>query len=331
MRSRPRRALAALAFTCLAAPVAARGQAAPALDSLVVRLANRSAVTGLEDAMAESIAAALPGATIDRAGNVLVVRGSGDPVRVALCPMDEMGYVVGGITPEGYLTLRRAGTAFVGPLYDQYLEGQRVMVFGRRGPVHGVVGVRSIHLTRGRPTGPEEPFNLDNAYVDVGATSAEGAEALGIGLLSPVTREKQPHRYGAGLVAAPDASARAACAALMEAVLRLPAGGACGTRIAAFTRRRNLRWDGASYVVIDRAPGAAASDVVVLGETGAADSLGTGAVTEARDSIPAAQGFQSVTAWSLPTRYVRTPVETVSLKDVAALAAKLETFLGGRP
>jgi putative aminopeptidase FrvX len=332
MRSRSRSALAALVCACAATPAAAQSPAAgPPLDALVVRLANMSAVTGLEDAMAESLAAALPGATTDRAGNVVVVRGSGAPTRVVVCPMDEVGYVVGAITPDGYLTVRRVGTTFMGPLYDQYLEGQRVTVFGRRGALPGVVGVRSVHLTRGRISPTEEPFNLDNAYVDIGATSAAGAQALGVDLLAPVTREKRAHRYGTDLVAAPDASARAACAALLEAVVRLPAGGGRGTAVAAFTRRRNLRWDGASAVIIEHARGAAAGDVVLLGGTAAADSLGSGAVPASRDSLPAAQGFQAATAWSLPTRYARTPVETVSLKDVAALADKLQAVLGGRP
>ena len=331
MRSPSRSALAALACAAFAAPAAAQSSPASSrLDSLVVRLANMSAVTGLEDAMAESLAAALPGATTDRAGNVVVVRGSGAPTRVAVCPMDEVGYVVGGITPEGYLTLRRVGATPMGPLYDQYLEGQRVTVFGRRGPLPGVVGVRSIHLTRGRPTAAEAPFNLDDAYVDVGATSAALARALGVTLLAPVTREKQVQRYGADLVAALDVAARASCAALLGAAERLDAGNVRGTAVAAFTRRRQLSWDGAAFVVISRAPGASEGDVVMLGAPGAADSLGAGAVAVTRDSLPAAQGFQAATAWGLPTRYARTPVETVSLTDVAALAARLEAFLAGR-
>ncbi len=330
MRSRSRNAFAALALACFVGPVAAQtSSSGPALDSLVIRLANMSAVTGLEDAMAESLLIALPGAVVDRAGNVVVTRGSGEPTRVALCPMDEIGYVVGSVTPEGYLTLRRVGTTPMGPLYDQYLEGQRVTVFGRRGPVHGVVGVRSVHLTRGRPATGEDPFNLDNAYGDVGATSADGARALGVDVLSPVTREKRAHRYGTDLIAAPNAAARAACAALLAAIQR-SADTQRGTVVTAFTVRRHLRWDGAAFVVGDRGKTAAQADLVLLGGTAPADSLGTGAAPAARDSIPAGRAFQPATAWNLPTRYARTPVETVSLKDVAALADRLQAFLGGR-
>jgi putative aminopeptidase FrvX len=324
MRSRSRSVLAALAAACLAAPALAQ-----APDSLVLRLANMTAVTGFEDAMAESLLAALPGATLDRAGNVVWSSGSGEPVRVALCPLDEVGYVVGSVTPEGYLTLRRVGATPMGPLFDQFLEGQRVTVFGRRGAVPGVVGVRSIHLTRGRPSRDEGPFVLDDAYVDVGATSRAGVRALGIDALVPVARAKSAHRYGTDLVAAPDATARAACAALLVAVLRTTALAPRGTVIAAFTRRRQLRWDGASFVLMERAGGAAAGDVVVVGDDAPADSLGAGAAPAGRDSIGVARGYRPVTTWSLPTRYAGTPVETVSLKDVAALADRLRAFLGG--
>ena len=323
MRWRPRSALVPALLAVLAGTAAAQ-----APDSLVLRLAAMSAVSGLEDAMADSLLAAVPGSILDRAGNVVWSRGTGDPVRIVLCPMDEVGYVVGRVMPDGYLTLRRVGTTAMGPLYDQFLEGQRVTVFGRRGAVQGVVGVRSTHLTRGRAVGTDDPFNLDNAFVDVGATSAAEVTGLGIELLAPVTRAKQPHRYGPGgrLVAAPAAAARAACAALISATRRAPAAG--GTTVVAFTRRRHYAHDGASFVLIDRGPAATAATIVLLGGTAPAAGMGGGPQV-ASDSVGAAAGFRPVTTWLLPARYPRTPVETVSLADVAQLEQRLTAFLGG--
>src|SRR2546428_13827010 len=50
-----------------------------------------------------------PGSAKDRAGNVVLTLGRGAPKRLAVCPLDEPGYVVGNITDDGYLTLRRVG------------------------------------------------------------------------------------------------------------------------------------------------------------------------------------------------------------------------------
>jgi endoglucanase len=256
-----------------------------------------SAVTGLEDAMADTLVTMLPGAHKDRAGNVVWARGSGDPVRLAACAMDEVGYVVGSVTAEGYLTLRRVGTAPVGPLFDQFLEGQRVTVFGRRGPVQGVVGVRSTHLTRGRPQADEPPFPLDNAYVDVGASTAQEVAASGIQVLSPVTRTKKVERYGTadGLAAAPWMAERAACAALVSAALKAAPG--TGTTVVAFTARRHFANDGLQFLRVSF-PGAEVAD---LGDA----------------------------AWQLPVKYAHTPVETVAMSDVASLEQRLVAWLGG--
>jgi len=314
----------AVGLLATAAPLAAQS-----VDSLAHRFAAMTAVTGYEDAMADSIGAALPGTRVDRAGNIVWSRGSGDPVRVAVCPLDEVGYVVGAVTAEGYLTLRRVGATPVGPLFDQFLEGQRVTVWGRRGPVPGVVGVRSTHLQRGRAAGADDPFSLDNAFVDVGAATTAEAASLGVELLDPVARAKRPHRYGGGLLAAPFAVQRSACAALLAAVRRLPADGGVGTAVAVFARRRHFAHDGAGFALLETARGAPAERVVFVGGAAAPDSLGLGTVLAARDSLLVASTMQPVTAWNLPARYPRSPVETVSLRDVAALAERLVAFLGG--
>lgn len=170
------------------------------VDRLALRFASMTAVTGLEQAMADSLLTLVPGSTRDRAGNVTLTLGQGAPRRLLSCPLDEVGYVVGNIPPDGFLLLRRVGggarTEY--PLFDQALEGHRVTVFGSKGAVPGVVGVRSVHLTRGRvtPGGADPVFTVDNAYVDIGAATAADVQRLGIAVLAPVSLAKAPHVYG---------------------------------------------------------------------------------------------------------------------------------------
>src|SRR6266566_4187056 len=151
-----RRTAAVLTLLLSASPTV-RLSAQGDVDRLALRFASMTAVTGLEQAMVDSLRALFPGST----------RGQGSPKRLFTCPLDEVGYVVGNILPDGFLLLRRVGGGGAGrtasPLFDQQLEGHRVTVFGARGAVPGVVAVKSTHLTRGRgaPGTPDPVFTVD--------------------------------------------------------------------------------------------------------------------------------------------------------------------------
>src|SRR5260370_27653958 len=101
----------------------------------------------------------LPGSAGDRFGNVTLALGKGEPKRLASCAIDEVGYIVGNITDDGYVRLRRVPGVLPQPLFDQQmLEGQRVTVMGDAGPVPGVVAVRPTHLPPlRRAAAPPEP------------------------------------------------------------------------------------------------------------------------------------------------------------------------------
>ena len=261
-------------------------------DSLTARFAGMTAITGYEQAIGDSLLALLPGATRDRIGNVTLTLGRGGQKRLVYCGLDEIGYVVGNITDDGYLTLRRVGGgARLSPLFDQQLEGHRVTLFGSRGPAPGVVAVRSTHLTRGRAQRDEPPFTVDNAYVDVGASSREEVLALGVSLLTPVSLTKRPHRYGDRLLAAPNAGRRAACAALVTAALKRPQ--VRGTVVVAFTVQSLY-----------------------------ADTAGLKTVVALQGPFTATRGV------TVQSKYPETTVETVSLRDVDALVADLVKWMG---
>jgi len=273
------------------------------VDRLAIRFASMTAVTGLEQAMVDSLRALFPGSTRDQVGNVTLTLGQGSPKRLCTCPLDEVGYVVGNILPDGFLLLRRVGGGGGGggegrtwsPLFDQQLEGHRVTVFGTKSAVPGVVAVRSTHLTRGRvaPGAPDPVFTVDNAYVDVGASSAAEVQALGIALLAPVSLAKRPQRYGERLLAAPAAGRRAACAALAAAVQAKPK--VKGTVVVAFTVQ-SLYASNAGL----------ASVKALLGP------------------------FDDVKTAALPARYADTAVETVALKDADALVQQLVSWMEGK-
>ena len=268
---------------------------AQSVDSLAIRFSAMTAMTGYEQAMTDSLLALLPGSARDRIGNVTLKLGSGAPKRLISCSLDEIGYVVGNITDDGFLLLRRVGGGLrLSPLFDQQLEGHRVTLFGRRGAVPGVVAVRSTHLTRGRPTLTDPPFTVDNAYIDVGATTRDQVLALGIDVLTPVSLTKRPISYGKGLLAAPSAGRRAACAALAAAGLSKPR--ARGRVVLAFTVQGLY-----------------------------ADTAGLNTVKNLLGP------FDETREISLPVKYGDTAVETVALSDVDALVATIVKWIGGSP
>lgn len=311
MRASGRTGGGVLCLLLLARPGAAQ---LPSLDSLSTRLAAMTAVSGYEQAMADTMRHLLPGSRLDRAGNVVLSLGSGEPKRLIACPLDEPGFVVGGIRPDGYLTIRRAGPS-PGPLGDQQYEGQRVTLFGRHGAVPGVVGVRSTHLTRGRQTG-DAPFTFDDAFVDIGADSGAQVARLGVDVLTPLARAKAPMRYGAGLLAAPVAGRRAACAALLRAAGA--ARPARGTVVVAFVVEQSFTRRGLQSVARLHGPFSAA----LLLETSGADPA-------AARQAPADPALPNLEVNGLRARYLGTPIETVSLDDAAALEAALIARIGG--
>ena len=271
------------------------------VDRLALRFASMTAVTGLEQPMVDSLRALFPGSTRDQAGNVTLTLGQGSPKRLFTCPLDEVGYVVGNILPDGFLLLRRVGGGGGGrtasPLFDQQLEGHRVTVFGARSAVPGVVAVKSTHLTRGRvateASAPDPVFTVDNAYVDVGASSVAEVQGLGIAVLAPVSLAKRPQLYGERLLAAPAVGRRAACAALAVAVQAKPK--VKGTVVVAFTVQ-SLYASNAGL----------ASVKALLGP------------------------FDDIKTAALPARYADTAVETVALADADRLVREIVQWMEGR-
>ncbi len=181
------------------------------------------ASTGRERPFTDAIERAIPGWRRDAMGNLVMHRGSGTPRRVIACALDRFSFFVSEIDGEGYIRLHDPMGSRPSLMWDQFHEGQRIRVQTRRGPVPGVIAVRSTHL-RGRRGADSSLASIDGFYVDVGARSRADVASLGIAILDPVSREWPAWSY-AGHVAGPAAGARAGCAAVAAAARGTPARG----------------------------------------------------------------------------------------------------------
>jgi putative aminopeptidase FrvX len=283
---------------------------------LAQRLAGMSAVTGLEQHLVDTLLSLVPGSRRDRAGNAVLTLGSGPSRRLAVCPVDEPGYVVGQVRGDGYLTLRRS-PGVISLIRDAQLEGQRVTIRTREGVVPGVVAVRSVHLTRGRDLATTR-FTVDSALVDVGAATEAEVTSLGIAPLAPVTLHKRPHRYGRDLLAGPVTGRRGACAALAVAAGRAAVKNVPRREsvVIAFVVEQEL--SGRGIATIAHALGPFSETILVDDADAEAGTLA--------ERWPA---LGRVEVRPLPVRYAGTPVETVSLSDAERLAAELAAWIGG--
>ena len=99
------------------------------------------AVSGHEERLAATIRERVKawGPKTDNVGNVYVTIGSGAPHKLIAVAMDEPGYVVSGITKDGYLRVQRLPQAAVTPVFDVLNFAQPVWIFTRAGKqVNGV-------------------------------------------------------------------------------------------------------------------------------------------------------------------------------------------------
>jgi putative aminopeptidase FrvX len=313
------------------------------------------AVDGREGAAADFIAGRLAGlpVTRDSLGDVVLTVGTGEPRRLVACALGEPGLIVSGIQDDGYLRVVPAG-APRGALWTQAFEGQTVVIGGAQGWRAGAVALPSVHLQQGTRAPREKPLSAEEVYVDVGAGSAAEVGALGIRLIDPVALLRRPAQLAGGLVAAPAAAVKGACAALADAAKRYskaPAAG--GTVVFAWTVSDRSSRAGVRHVIRDKGPfpeailldadfGWEAAD----GKPAAPQPLplpGTGPIGAGQLPAPLAgivaaphlepssggPGGPRVGYLGLPARYPGTPVETISLRDAETLSDLLLAALGG--
>jgi len=124
---------------------------------------------------------------VDPIGNVTVTIGSGLPKILFASHMDEIGMIVSYIEENGFLRIRK-----IGMVDDRILVGRAFEVITDNGKVPGVIGIRPPHLMtslsdferfRDVPT-------WDEILIDVGTSSRQETEDLGIKIMDPIIFKK---------------------------------------------------------------------------------------------------------------------------------------------
>src|SRR2546426_5520314 len=217
--------------------------------TLVRALASVGGVAGREGPVRAAIRRTAPSWASfqeDNLGNLTVSVGSGKPGLLLLAHMDEPGYVVTGVTDQGYLKLQRLTRLSLSPLFDQFHMGQPLLIQGRRGTIPAVSVVYSTHLWRGNAAPLNRPVVDEDLFVDIGARSAADVEAAGVVLLDPVVIARRIVDLAGGKLAGPAMDDRAGCAALLLLLQELEPAKIHGTLTVAFSAQQLMGGRGAA-------------------------------------------------------------------------------------
>ena len=177
----------------------------------------------------------------DNLGNVYVTIGEGAPHKLIAVAMDEPGYVVSGITEDGYLRVQRLPQAAVTPVFDVLNFAQPVWIMTRSGKqINGVFAGLSVHLQPGRTGGPKMN-HPDELFVDIGAKSAAEVRAAGVDILDAVALQRNLLAVGREEISGQSSGDRTALLAVLGLLEKVRANDIKGTLTVAFVAQQ---WTG---------------------------------------------------------------------------------------
>ncbi|SDZ36513.1 endoglucanase [Proteiniborus ethanoligenes] len=164
---------------------------------------------------------------VDPFGNVIATKHgkNAGPKLMIAAHSDEIGFSVKNILSDGFILFNKIGMAS-----DKVLEGRKVLI---KGSIPGVIGIKPGHLQT-----PEETKKVNSSkecYIDVGASSKEEVESLGIGIGDPIGyRSDFMEMANSDYICTKSIDNRMNCAILIEL----------------FSQIKDLEFDGTIYGVV---------------------------------------------------------------------------------
>lgn len=247
-----------------------------ALRDVLRDLMETPGLAGHEDRVRRAIAGLLEGlpgvaSQSDRMGNLwMTFEGEpGAPSVMLFTHMDQLGFVVRRIEPDGFLRLER-----LGGVPERALAAQAVTIcVGEGRDVQGIIANKSHHATT-----PDEKYQVvryRDLYVDAGFTSADEAAAAGVRIGTPVVYTPRAMALGGQRVAGTSVDDRAGCAVLIELAKRLAVRTGGPTVHLAFTAQEEFNLRGALPLAQRLAPDIAIQiDLMLASDTPDSADLG---------------------------------------------------------
>lgn len=151
----------------------------------------------------------------DAMGNMIAIRKGipGYPSVLLDAHMDEIGFMVRGITSDGFLQF-----VGIGGHYPAIALGQRVLIHTKDGKLPGVIGSKPPHVMSQAERAA--PIELDNLFVDAGFANEKEAKAAGVKIGTPITYATEMTSLRNELVTGKAFDDRAGIVVLLEAVRR---------------------------------------------------------------------------------------------------------------
>ncbi len=242
-----------LCILSLASPALIRAQAPQSSDRDKARekltvdvkeFTEVPAISGYENKLAEKIRVEISALhpKTDNLGDIIVVIGSGTPSRLIVAPIDEPGFVVSRITDDGYLRVQRLPQSGLPPIFNELYSAQPVKVrTTAESWIDGVVAGLSVHLQGARADTPKSS-DLENVYVDIGASSSAQVRKAGVDLLDPVAISRKVSNLGYDKMAGASIGDRFGAAALVDLLRAIDPAKVKGTLTIAFVVQQ---WTGA--------------------------------------------------------------------------------------
>ncbi|MGH7070114.1 MAG: M42 family metallopeptidase [Acetobacteraceae bacterium] len=241
-----------------------RSERKAALKQTLQDLLALHGVSGFEQSVARYVAerfrALVEDVHVDGYGNVIARKQGAQPRPLLMLSahMDEIGFIVKAIEPNGFLRFDRIGGAG-----DALLSCRRVDVNGQQ----GLIGSISGHL--GSPDRLASVTPMADLYIDVGASSADEVAAMKIRVGDPISFLGELAELAAGdRVCGKGMDDRAGVAILIEALTALRNETPFGPVVAVGTVLEQVGHRGAAMVAARVKPDyAIAIDGVPAGDT----------------------------------------------------------------